>query len=187
MVVFLAAAALQSTVVCPVMGVDLVDGVGRYDYGGVRIGFCCMACRNAFETDPAAVVESAQERKRIYGEFLFDPITRRRIEPAKAEAHYDSGGIRFYIAKRESVGAIGLGKRPLEKMPKKEALYCPAKGVVWDTYARAVGYGDLDDVRYYLDCSDCQARFAKDPSAFAEDVKGHVRAISPIEVSRERF
>lgn len=182
MLVFLAA-ALQSTVVCPVMGVDLVDGVGRYDYGGVRLGFCCMACRNAFETDPAAVVESAQEKKRLYGEFLFDLATRKRIDPAKAEAHFDQNGIRFYTAKREALPPGS--KRPKLTLPKQESLFCLSKGMERESYAKALAFGDLEGVRFYLDCAECEARFAKDPKSFAAEVKEHIRPVTPFEVPKD--
>lgn len=185
MTFILAAALLQANpIVCPIMGVEPVAAGGRYDYAGIRIGFCCVGCRNSFESDPEGVVEAGRKSGKVFGEFQFDPVSRLRWDPKKPPTlTADHQGIRYRFLSSEARAAFLQAKEKLAKTPVKEALYCieksaPAKAP-WKAFA------DQADTRYFLDCDTCVKAFATSPAGFVESAAKWKRNVEPVEVLKD--
>lgn len=162
------------------MGVETVTSAGRYDFGGARLGFCCLACRNAFEADPAEVIKAGIEKGKAFAEFAFDPVSRMRVDAAKSTVEpADFRGIRYFFQSEANRAAFLKYPADLTKTPPREATYCFGERTAKDGYAKALGYRDYEGVRYYLYCPGCLALAGKDPAGFAALAKEAVRLVEP--------
>lgn len=171
---------------CPLMPVEPVASAGQYDWGGLRIAFCCQGCRNTFESDPGEVVANARKSGRVFALSLFDPVTRTRIEPSKTSLPVaDHSGVRFRFNGLASRSAFAESPSSLSKLPPKESTYCFARRAEIGAYSEAKSYADRRDVRFYFDCDECVRRFTEDSESFARAALPATHEIQMYEVKKD--
>lgn len=151
---------------CPVMGGAVAPNTTFVEYQGAKFGFCCPGCEGNFAKAPDKFIETQRKAGNTVGAFLFDPVTRKRIDPSKAISSKDANGIRFYFASAESAAAFDRSPSMFSAIPKKEALYCPVGKEALSTYAKASDYVDYDGVRWYMCCEGCGDPFEKNPRQY---------------------
>lgn len=167
-------------VTCPIMPVEPVASAGEYDYAGLRIGFCCQGCRNAFESDPAEVVKAGRESGRVIAVALFDQVLRKRVPlDSKDAVHVDRGGVRMRFLEPASRRDFLAAPAKFEKVPDQESTFCFARRKEIGSYEKAIGYGDRQGVRYYLDCDECLRRFSEDSESFSRQAADSVKDLQP--------
>lgn len=179
--------AQVEVVTCPIMSVEPVASVGEYDYKGVRLGFCCAGCRNAFESDPGEVLEAAKKAGRVFAVSVFDPVSRQSLPiPTEGLAFRDFEGVRYRFVSDANRQKFIAAPAAFAKSPAKESTHCFAKRKEMGSYAAAHSFGDFHEVRYYLDCHECIRRFTEDPDSFARAAAPSVRPAQPHLVPKAR-
>ena len=79
------AAPLQSNPVsCPVMGGPIDPKGVTAEYRGVRYQFCCDGCDTQFAKSPEKYIADQAKKGLTTGVFLYDPVSRLRVEPERA-------------------------------------------------------------------------------------------------------
>jgi YHS domain-containing protein len=189
MVMLLASLVLMqgatAPVVCPVMGSPVVKGAEATDYAGVRFSYCCGGCREQFEKEPAKFIDAANDGGKVVGVSLFDPVSHRRVESAKAKGgSSDFQGIRYYFETADDKKAFDKDPKAMAARPKQEALYCLVMKRAVSEYAKSSAYVDHEGVRYYFCCPGCDTKFAADPAAYAKNGEG--RATAPKAITRKQ-
>jgi YHS domain-containing protein len=172
------AAGLQSptTLSCPITLQPVVKGSKITDWNGVRFTYCCPGCDSQFEKDPRAALEKAAKAGKAVGLFLFDPISKKPIDSAKAKGGFsDYKGVRYFFDSGDEKTAFDKEPSKFGALPTKEALFCPVSKERVETYAKASGYGDFEGVRYYYCCAGCETPFEKEPAKYAPAAKDYVR------------
>jgi YHS domain-containing protein len=154
------------TLKCPVMGGAVAQNTTFVEYQGAQFGFCCPGCEGNFAKSPDKFIETQRKAGNTVGSFLFDPVTRKRIDPPKAAATKDYNGIRYYFTSVDSATAFGKSPSKFSLAPKKEALYCPVGKEVVASYAKASDYVDFEGVRWYMCCEGCGDPFEKSPRQY---------------------
>ncbi|MBV6457401.1 MAG: hypothetical protein HONBIEJF_00509 [Fimbriimonadaceae bacterium] len=156
---------------CPIMGEPASAKVAKVLYNGIEVGFCCGGCDGTFKNDPVKALKKSAENKLTVGVFLFDPISKNRIEPKKAAAHTDYAGIRFYFESAANKAAFEKDPKANWSLTTKESTTCPVMGGEIKSVAKASEYVDYKGTRYYTCCPGCVARFKADPEAYAAKAK----------------
>lgn len=171
---------------CPVMGGPVASNTTYVEYKGAKIGFCCPGCEGNFAKTPEKLLETQRKAGNTVGVFLFDPVSRKRIDPAKSAASTDYRGTRYYFASAESKSDFSKSPEKFAPVPAKEALYCPVGKEEVPSFSKSSDYVDFDGTRWFMCCDGCGDPFAKDPkkyltAAALEHVKSPsvVRAESP--------
>ena len=163
-------------IACPITGEPVVNGMKVTEYNGARFTYCCAGCDEQFEKNPQAALDKSIKSGKTVGEFLFDPISKKRIEPKKADGgSSDYHGLRFYFESKSNKAAFDKEPQKFGALPKKEALFCPVTKEAVSSYGKSVGYEDYQGVRYYFCCAGCDGPFSSDPGKYAPNAKSHVQ------------
>jgi YHS domain-containing protein len=152
----------QPQLVCPVMG-EAADMAGpKVEYNGAVFAFCCSGCDTAFSGDPAKILASPKVKGKNAGLYLFDPVSRNRVEAKAAKAFATYAGIVFPFESEANKAKFEKSPKDFGTLPKKEVLVCPVSGEKIESHHRAAAYRDVDGVRYYICCGDCVPEMDKD-------------------------
>lgn len=151
---------------CPVMGGPVAKDSSFVEYAGAKFSFCCPGCESSFAKSPSKFLETQVKAGNTSGEFLFDPVTRLRLDASKAKASVDFAGIRYQFVSEESKKTFLANPKRYSAVPAKEALYCPVGKEVVPSYSRASDYVDHNGVRWYMCCSGCGGPFEKNPGQY---------------------
>jgi len=177
MVVMLAPVQGAQPTMCPIMGGPAAKGGPVVEYAGARYEFCCPGCDGTFQKGPAAALKSDKIKGKTVGVFLFDPVSRKRIEAKDAKGgSVDFNGTRYLFSTAANKAAFEKDAKKLAAVPAKESLSCPVSAEVVETYAKASGYADHNGVRYYFCCAGCEAPFGKEMDKYAGKVAKFVKA-----------
>ena len=152
---------------CPILGGPVREGAAPTEYAGSQYRFCCGNCEAKFAANPKAAVKASKNSKKTVAAFLFDPITHKQIKAKKAKASTDYQGTRYYFSSQENKAEFLSKSKKYAKVPAKDSLTCAVMGTKIKTYSKAVGYTDVDGVRYYHCCPVCVTMMAKDPKKYA--------------------
>ena len=170
-----------ATVVCPMTGEASPSTGKAIDFKGVRYTMCCGGCDTPFKKDPVKALKSDTLKGKLVGVSLFDPISGARMtEKAAKGVSSDFNGVRYYFASIDEKAKFDAEPKAFTKAPEKEALYCAVMGHELKDYATAGGYVDIENVRYYTCCMDCNAALKKDPSLAAK-AKSAVKAVAAMD------
>jgi YHS domain-containing protein len=181
---FLFAAPAPPALACPIMAAPVRAGQPVVDFNAVRVSFCCAGCDVTFKKDPARHL--AQARGRTVGEFLFDPVSRTRIVPARAEGGWsDFRGVRFFFHTAANKAEFDREPAKFGTLPRREALQCPVSRERLASYIDAWAYIDVEGVRYYICCARCVPTLSDDPGMFVGHVAAAVGAPKAHAVSKE--
>lgn len=189
-----AAAALAATLVpaavradeagsyaCPVLG-SKIDAVTKdtlsSDYKGVRYYFCCDSCKPQFDKNQDRFLKASKDKSpaKVIGASLFDPITTRRIDPEKAAAHSDFGGVHYFFAREDDKKTFDREPKKYTVAPKKEVLFCPVSNEIVESYDKASDYSDVKGTRYYFCCAGCKPKFDANPDKYLEGLDARIKA-----------
>lgn len=151
---------------CPVMGSAIASTSPVVEYNGSRFQFCCGGCDTNFSKDPEGFLKTQRSAKNTVGAFLFDPISRRRLDVDKAVATADFDSIRYPFATEANKAAFLANPKKFAAIPAKEALYCPVGKEAIPSYSKASDYVDYEGVRWYMCCDGCGGPFEKDPKKY---------------------
>ncbi|MEX2244530.1 MAG: YHS domain-containing protein [Fimbriimonadaceae bacterium] len=157
----------EKPLVCPIMGSPVSKDAPRVEYAGTSFGFCCAGCDAGFGKDPKAALKKNEKSASPIGEFLFDPVSHKRIKKEQAKGTVDFQGVRFHFATEENMKAFQADSKKYALAPKKESLSCPVMGEAIATYSAASEYVDYEGVRYYICCAGCTPAFEKNPAKYA--------------------
>ena len=164
---------------CPVMGGPVAKNSSFVEYAGSKFSFCCPGCEGNFAKSPTKFIETQTKAGNTVGEFLFDPVSRVRLDSLKAKASADFGGIRYPFASEESKKTFLANPNRYASVPSKEALYCPVGKEAVASYSKASDYVDHDGVRWYMCCAGCGGPFEKDPSKYlVPGISAHIKPAS---------
>jgi YHS domain-containing protein len=156
--------------VCTVNPGHEADTELSLEYAGVKNYFCCEDCVPKFKAEPAKYMKAAAELKAPVGEFLFDPVSGKRIKSDKARGTVDFKGVRYFFASKENLAAFNKDPKKFSTVPAKESLVCPVMKEAVATYSKADSYVDYKDVRYYLCCAGCVKPMQTDPAKYIKNV-----------------
>ncbi len=151
---------------CPVMGSAVAPNSPVVEYNGVKYSFCCGGCDVSFAKSPEAFLKTQRGAKNTVGVFLFDPVSRLRLDLDKAKATADFGSIRYPFASDENKSVFLASPKKFATIPSKEALYCPVGKEAVPSYSKASDYVDHGGVRWYMCCAGCGGPFEKDPAKY---------------------
>jgi YHS domain-containing protein len=169
---------------CPVMGGPVAKNSKFVEYAGASYSFCCPGCEESFAKSPAKFVGKQAQANKTAGVFLFDPVSRQRLELSKAQATSDFAGIRYPFASQENKQKFLATPSVFTKIPPKEALYCPVGKEVVSSFSKASDYVDHNWVRWFMCCAGCGGPFEKDPTRYlVPGIEKHVRV--PVVVREE--
>jgi YHS domain-containing protein len=164
-------------ITCPVMGGPVAKNSKIVEYAGASFSFCCPGCEGSFTKSPSKFLETQSKAKKTAGVFLFDPVSRQRLELGKAIATADYAGIRYPFASEENKTKFVANPTSFAKLPEKEALYCPVGKETVPSYSKASDYVDHNGVRWFMCCAGCGAPFEKEPTKYlVPGIDKHVHA-----------
>jgi YHS domain-containing protein len=152
-------------VTCPVMGSPVAQNSKVVEYAGAKFSFCCPGCESNFAQSPSKFLESTKA-KTVAGVFLFDPVSRQRLEIHKAVSTADFKGIRYPFSTSENRSKFLSSPDRFAKRPSKEALYCPVGKEVVKSYSKASDYVDHNGIRWFMCCDGCGGPFEQDPTKY---------------------
>ncbi|MCW5945868.1 MAG: FixH family protein [Fimbriimonadales bacterium] len=175
--ILFALVAQSSQVVCPIMGSDIAKDSPVVEYAGAQFKFCCPGCDSAFSKEPAKALAEAAKNKETVGVFLFDPVSRNRLEIAKAKATLDHNGIRYPFESTANRDKFRSSPATYTAVPQRESLFCPVMQSKVASISKAAGYVDHNGVRYYTCCAGCNDPLSKEPARFVRNASQHVKAI----------
>lgn len=151
---------------CPVMGSAVAPSSPVVEFNGSRFQFCCAGCDSNFAKSPGAFLKTQRGAKNTVGVFLFDPVSRLRLDVDKAKATADFESIRYPFQTEENRKAFLANPKKYATIPSKEALYCPVGKEAVPSYSKASDYVDHEGVRWYMCCAGCGGPFEKDPKKY---------------------
>lgn len=164
-------------ITCPVMGGPVAKNSKIVEYAGASFSFCCPGCEGSFTKSPSKFLETQSKAKKTAGVFLFDPVSRQRLELGKALVTADYAGIRYPFASEENKTKFVANPTSFAKLPEKEALYCPVGKEAVPSYSKASDYVDHNGVRWFMCCAGCGAPFEKEPTKYlVPGIDKHVHA-----------
>jgi YHS domain-containing protein len=159
----------------------------KYDYAGVRYGFCCADCVPKFQKDPAPFVASAAKAGTVIGLSLFDPVSGKRIALKAAKGGSSNFmGTRFLFESAENKSAFDANPKGFGLIPEKVALYCPVMGHAVKSYAEAGAMADHGGVRYFLCCPNCLGSFKENPGKYTSGAAKAVMTPKPMPAPKEK-
>lgn len=159
--------ANQPSLVCPVMGEAANMAGPKIEYNGALFAFCCAGCDAAFLGDPVKVLSNPKLKGKNAGIYLFDPVSRKRVESKNAKAFATYAGIVFPFETAENKAKFDKDPKTYGALPKKEVLVCPVSGETIESHHSAAAFHDVDGVRFYICCADCVPEMAKDAKKHA--------------------
>ncbi len=151
---------------CPVMGGPVAKNSKIIEYAGASYSFCCPGCEASFAKSPTKFVEKQAKAKKTVGVFLFDPVSRQRLDVDNAQSTSDFAGIRYPFSSVENRQKFIANPGVFTKTPPKEALYCPVGKEIVPSYGKASDYVDHNGVRWFMCCAGCGGPFEKDPKKY---------------------
>jgi len=151
---------------CPVMGSAVAADSPLVEYNGAKYSFCCGGCDANFAKAPEDFLKTQRKAGNTVGTFLFDPVSRLRLDLSKAKATADHESIRYPFASEANKAAFLASPKKFASVPAKEALYCPVGKEAVPSYSKASDYVDYDGVRWYMCCAGCGGPFEKDPKKY---------------------
>lgn len=173
LITLLAAPLLSEGTVCPIMANPVDANATHYLYGGLDFAFCCNGCDDAFAKDPQAAMAKASKTGKVYAEFMFDPVSHKRVlDVAKAAATVEYKGVRYRFNSVENKKKFEAKPSDFTAMPKNETLVCAVMGDAIQSIDAADSYVDYKGVRYYMCCGSCLAPMMKSPEKFAVSANG---------------
>jgi YHS domain-containing protein len=169
--------ALQgSDLKCPVMAGAVAKDSNIVEYRGAAFTFCCAGCDTNFAKAPDKFMATQKKAGNTVGQFLFDPISGKRIDPANAAATTDFGGLRYSFESEANLKAFTANAAKISVAPAKEALYCPVGNEAIASASKAWGYVDHQNVRWYLCCAGCETPFRTEPDKYiTADAKKQIK------------
>ncbi|MEQ1823638.1 MAG: hypothetical protein ABL949_14105 [Fimbriimonadaceae bacterium] len=167
MYAILALAITQApTCVCPVTGQAVNDESPSFAVSGVQFRFADESSKNLFAKSPLETLEVARKKGWTVGISFFDPVTHKspilsrdgKIRAAdlnmiKAFSTYN--GVIFPFERPRSKNQFERDPASWLAEPKQYTLACPYMGNKSPSVERAVGYQDVEGVRYFLCCDTC--------------------------------
>lgn len=160
--------------------------VQKMDYAGVRYGFCCPDCVSKFAKNPQAGVEASMKKEGIEGEFLFDPVSGKRITSKQAKGgSMDFNSVRYLFESEANFKTFAANPKAFTAPVTKVALYCPVMGHAVKSYAESGAFADYNGTRYFLCCPDCLSAFQKEPGKFAPKAAAAVMAPKAMPAPKE--
>lgn len=182
LIAFAAVALAQGPALkCPVMGSAVAATSPIVEYNGAQFAFCCAGCDASFAKTPADFLKKQTTAGSTVGAFLFDPVSRKRLELDKAQSTVDFGGIRYPFESAENRARFESSPKVFATAPAKEALYCPVGKEEIATYSKASDYVDHEGVRWYMCCAGCGRAFEKEPASYLiAGTEKHVHAAMAI-------
>lgn len=171
----------QAGLKCPVMGSAVAKDSPTVEYNGARYSFCCGVCDANFVKAPEEFLKTQRKAGNTVGVFLFDPVSRIRLDASKASATYDFESIRYPFQSEDNKKAFLASPAKYASVPAKEALYCPVGKEAVPSYAKASDYVDHDGVRWYMCCDGCGGPFEKDPGKYlVAGIEKEIHAPKPL-------
>lgn len=171
---------------CPVMGSAIAPNSPVVEYNGAKFAFCCGGCDANFAKSPESFLKTQRAAKNTVGVFLFDPVSRLRLDLDKAKATADFESIRYPFATDQNKSAFLANPKKFATVPAKEALYCPVGKEEVPTYSKASDYVDHNGVRWYMCCAGCGGPFEKDPAKYlVAGIEKHIRPAQAISQKAE--
>ena len=166
---------------CPVMGSAVAPSSPVVEYNGARYQFCCAGCDSNFAKSPDDFLKSQRLVKNTVGVFLFDPVSRLRLDLAKAKTTTDFESIRYPFQSEENKATFLANPKKFATVPAKEALYCPVGKEAVPSYSKASDYVDYDGVRWYMCCAGCGGPFEKEPKKYLFDgIEKNIQEAKPL-------
>jgi Cu+-exporting ATPase len=166
----------EKPLTCPVMGGSVDMESTPVEYAGAEFRFCCAGCDSQFVRAPAKYIAQQAKAKHASGVFLFDPVSRERLDPSTAiVASRDCAGIRFRFASAENLKRFDLNPQLYATAPAKESLVCPVTREVVNGFAKAAAYADYKGNRYFFCTKACPELFRADPEKYAPAVASALR------------
>ena len=166
---------------CPVMGGPVASNSSIVEYNGARYAFCCGGCDTNFAKSPAEFLKTQVKSGNIVGVFLFDPVSRKRLDLEKAKATKDFSGIRYPFESTENLATFEKSPGKYAAVPSKESLYCPVGKEAVPTYSKSSDYVDHNGVRWYMCCAGCGVPFEKDPQKYlVPGIEKHIQVAEAI-------
>ncbi len=182
-IIALAAVALGqgSALKCPVMGSAVAANSPVVEYNGTRYQFCCAGCEANFVKSPEAFLKTQRKAKNTVGVFLFDPVSRLRLDMDKAKATADFDSVRYPFESAANKKAFLASPKKFAAVPAKEALYCPVGKEAVPTYSKASDFVDHKGIRWYMCCAGCGDPFEKNPAKYlVAGIEKHVQSAKAI-------
>lgn len=167
---------------CPMMSGPANMKGSLSEYKGVKYGYCCPGCEKSFLANPDKALTAAKGR--ITGEFLFDPVSKMRIDAPNAKGSADFAGTRYYFASSDNKAKFDANPKAYATVPAKEVLHCAVMGKDLKSYSAAGGYFDRNGVRYYMCCGGCVSKFAGNATSFAEKAASKVASPKALKVDK---
>lgn len=166
---------------CPVMGSAVASNSPSVEYNGSRFQFCCGGCDANFAKAPGEFLKTQRSAKNTVGVFLFDPVSRQRLDLEKAKTTADFNSIRYPFSTEANKATFLASPQKFATTPPKEALYCPVGKEAVPTYSKASDYVDYDSVRWYMCCAGCGGPFEKDPKKYlVPGIEKHIQVAKPL-------
>ena len=148
------------------MGNPIGDNAESVTYKGAKYSFCCPGCHDPFAKSPETYIRKAVSNRKTIGEFLFDPITGKRIQTKSLSS--DLKGLRFYFSSNKNKRTFDLSPAKYATIPSKENLTCAVMGSKIENPSKADSYADYQGVRYYFCCSACPPKFKGNEASYAK-------------------
>ncbi|MBL8059421.1 MAG: hypothetical protein JNK63_01755 [Chthonomonas sp.] len=179
---FVAMASGQTTDLrCPVMGSPVNANSPSLEYAGSKFSFCCAGCDANFTKTPEVFLAKRREAKQTVGTFLFDPVSRQRLNIDKAVATADFDSIRYPFISEANKQAFLASPAKYATVPPKESLYCPIGKEEIPTHSMASDYMDHNGVRWFMCCSNCVGVFERGPKdSLVAGLESHVHPIKVV-------
>lgn len=175
--ILLATATAQSPLACPVMGSPVNKNLGAMVYAGARYMICCGGCDTAFKADPAKALKGDAVKGKTVGEFLFDPVSGKKVDLKKNAGTSDFGGLRYAFETAANKTAFDADPKKFTAPVTKEALFCSVMKHDLKSINDAGGFADVEGTRYYVCCANCLAAFKAEPAKYTGNAKGAVKAL----------
>lgn len=177
---FLTTCSFAGDLTCPIMKSPAPAGSPEAVVAGHVVRFCCHGCDEQFLKSPEKLLASMTGSQAL-AEFLFDPVSRMRINASEAKAERVYRGRRFYFFTAANAEAFDALPEVYAAVPSRENLVCPVMKNPVASHSAASGYADHGGVRHYFCCAGCEKPFEQDPSKYVAAVAGSVRALTSTE------
>jgi len=80
---------------CPVLGGNVAEKSVVVEYNGAKFSFCCGGCDVKFAKSPEKYLIAQRRAGKTVGVYLFDPVSKKRLDLKKAKATADYEAIRY--------------------------------------------------------------------------------------------
>lgn len=178
---FLAVTAVQGDLVCAVMGSPVNAKLPTAVYGGAKYAFCCGGCDATFKADPAKVLKADAIKGKTVGQFLFDPVSGKKVDLKKNAGSSDFQGLRYSFETAENKTKFDANPKTFTAPVKNEAMFCAVAGKELKTFNDVGGYIDVEGTRYYTCCENCLKAMKGDAAKYVGKAKASVKPLGAVE------